>query len=145
MHRLASGPSRNAVARGLNVLEDIFLRCDEINPRRGNAVDPRIAEVINYLCQSLEKPLSIAHLADIAGLSISRFAHLFRDEMGVTPVQYVEQRKMEQARQTASHDIDAGGKRSPHRWDMDSAFYFSRRFTMNNQCSPTDYRNRGLT
>jgi AraC-like DNA-binding protein len=42
--------------------------------------------------------LSIGDIAAHCGLSLSRFAHLFKDEMQRTPQQYLEARRMEQAR-----------------------------------------------
>ena len=44
------------------------------------------------------EPLRLGELAAAAGLSTSRFRHLFREETGVSPVTYLRQRRMERAR-----------------------------------------------
>lgn len=60
------------------------------------AWSPSSTIIIN---DQLGEELFVETLAEEAGLSLSRFAHLFRERMGVTPMNYLESRRMEQARQ----------------------------------------------
>ena len=61
-------------------------------------MDPRIAIIIARIEQSLEAAPSIPELAAEAGLSTSRFAHLFRQETGLAPGRYLHRVRMERAR-----------------------------------------------
>ncbi len=60
--------------------------------------DERIANVVEHMKQYLAEEMTIESLSHIAALSPSRFAHLFRERMGVTPMNFLESRRMEQAR-----------------------------------------------
>ncbi len=55
--------------------------------------------IIKTINDQLGEELFIETLAEEAGLSPSRFAHLFRERMGVTPMNFLESRRMEQAKQ----------------------------------------------
>ena len=57
-------------------------------------MDPRIKRVLAQIDARLHDRLSISRLASDAGLSPSRFAHLFRMEVGISPAQYLRQRRM---------------------------------------------------
>ena len=61
-------------------------------------MDPRIAVITARIEQSLDTVPSIPALAAEAGLSTSRFAHLFRQETGVAPGRYLHRVRMERAR-----------------------------------------------
>ena len=60
-------------------------------------MDTRIAEAMKEIEQRLSEPLSVPELARAAGLSASRFAHLFRMHTGVSPIRYLRDRRMERA------------------------------------------------
>lgn len=61
-------------------------------------MDPRIAVIITRIETSLDTAPNIPALAAEAGLSTSRFAHLFRQETGVAPGRYLHRLRMERAR-----------------------------------------------
>jgi AraC-like DNA-binding protein len=61
-------------------------------------MDTRIARALDYIDQHLDARLTIDTLSAAAGLSPSRFAHLFRHEVGTSPVQYVHTLRMLRAR-----------------------------------------------
>lgn len=61
-------------------------------------MDPRIAVVIARMDETLDNAPSIPALAAEAGLSTSRFAHLFRQETGIAPGRYLHRVRMERAR-----------------------------------------------
>jgi AraC family transcriptional regulator len=45
--------------------------------------------VCEYVESFLEGPISLADLAGIAGVSVSRFAHVFKEDTGCAPHQYI--------------------------------------------------------
>jgi len=65
----------------------------------------RFKQVIEYIHDNLAQNLSLADLANIANLSPSRFAYLFRQETGLSPHQYLIQARIEQA----THLLRVGG------------------------------------
>jgi AraC family transcriptional regulator of arabinose operon len=144
MHRLAIAPHRNRTALAMNALEEVLLWCDEWNPSHSQAVDPRIQAAMELMCRTLDRPLRIETLADAAGLSASRFSHLFRKVAGTTPQRYHEQRRLDRASRLLEM-TSMPMKTIAHDLGFENAFYFSRRFSLYAKCSPTEYRRRGLS
>ena len=61
-------------------------------------MDPRIERTLAEIHARLAAPITIPALARIATLSDSRFAHLFQQEVGTSPVRYVHALRMIRAR-----------------------------------------------
>ena len=75
-----------------------ILRCSEHHHAKRKSRD--IARVVEYVDEHLEDGTSLIGpvLADMAKLSRSRFQEKFRQEIGMTPSDYVNYRKIERAR-----------------------------------------------
>jgi AraC family transcriptional regulator of arabinose operon len=141
MHRWAASgglPRRDEFA--LNALERALLWCDAANPRRDEAkIDARVRRAMAHLLENLSEPVSLADLADVAGLSPSRLSHLFREQTGQTPQQFQEKARLDRARQllsltgrTVAAVAEEVGFASP--------FYFTLRFKKHTGLSPTEWR-----
>ena len=61
-------------------------------------MDTRITRALEDMARRIADPLSIAALAEGVQLSPSRFAHLFRREVGTSPVRYLHVLRMLRAR-----------------------------------------------
>ena len=61
-------------------------------------MDPRIALTIARMEDALTDTPSVPKMAAAVDLSLSRFAHLFRDETGVPPARYLHTVRMQRAR-----------------------------------------------
>jgi len=59
--------------------------------------EPRIVRALHFMDANLDRTLSIADLASEAGLSPSRFAHLFHAETGSTPARMFLRMRMMRA------------------------------------------------
>lgn len=143
MHRHAAsgGPRRDDFA--MNALEAALLWCDRALFPYGAASagrrDERILRAQAYLQAHLADPVSLAELAQTVGLSVSRLAHLFREQTGQTPQQFVETERMARARQMlerttrpiAAIALEVG---------FENPFYFSLRFKRHTGLSPRDWR-----
>jgi AraC family transcriptional regulator of arabinose operon len=124
----------------LNALEAALLWCDTQNPKAVR-IDDRLLRTIEYVDRNLRADLSVAALARTSNLSVSRFAHLFRGQLGVTPQQFVERRRLDTAarlleltaRPVASIATEVG---------FTNPLYFSTRFRAHTGHSPTQYRQR---
>ncbi len=62
-------------------------------------MDYRIKEIIAKADQHLSEPLSIPELAASINLSVSHFQRLFKKELGTSPVKYINDRRLQKARQ----------------------------------------------
>ncbi len=80
-------------------------------------------------------------MARTSNLSVSRFAHLFRTQLGTTPQQFVERRRLDAAcrllelttRPVTSIAAEVG---------FTNPLYFSTRFRAHTSHSPTQYRSQ---
>ena len=61
-------------------------------------LDKRMSRVTAHIEAHLHEELSVDALARMVGLSPSRLAHVFRDRMGVSPMQFLEMRRIEKAK-----------------------------------------------
>lgn len=55
-------------------------------------------KAITYMNSHLQEKISLKILAEISGLSQSRFSHLFREETGITPMAYLQNEKIKTAK-----------------------------------------------
>lgn len=103
--RISAGPHTRRDALAANALEQALLWCDAIRHESVEArrpPDDRILAAADWLCRNLGGPITLERIAAQAGLSVSRLAHRFRDEMGVPPLQYLERQRMRRARDLLS-------------------------------------------
>jgi AraC family transcriptional regulator of arabinose operon len=78
----------------LNSLREILLL---LAHRRNRKLDPRIVETLHYLSVHMRSPVQIETLAKSIGLSPSRLSHLFKDQMGLTIIDTLNQMRIHQA------------------------------------------------
>jgi AraC-like DNA-binding protein len=57
----------------------------------------RIQLVLDYLAVSYSEPLSTARMSALVGLSPSRFSHMFKEQAGLAPMQYVKLLRLKRA------------------------------------------------
>ena len=105
----------------------------------GAALDERVRETADYLSAHLSEPFQMEKLAARCGLSMSRLAHLFKEQTGQTPQQFLERRRM----QHACHLLRLTGlsvAEVASEVGYDDPFYFSNRFRRNVGQSPHQFR-----
>jgi two-component system response regulator YesN len=59
----------------------------------------QIRPAINYIDANYNKPITLADVARASHLSVSRLAHLFKEQMGVTIIEYLTNVRIERAKQ----------------------------------------------
>lgn len=94
-----------------------------------------------YLREHVAQRMSVSDLADMAGLSRSHFAVLFKEHTGVPVLQYQTQLRMAAARElldTTALPIEKVSQSVGY----DDSFYFARQFHRTNGLSPSAYRRR---
>lgn len=121
-------------------LHSALLWCDQVNPlAQSSRFDPRLREILDHIATHLDRPLSITQLAERCGLSVSRFAHLFRETMGISPQKFIEHRRIEQACHLLEH-TSLSLSEIAEATGFDNPYYFSARFKHLKKSSPTLYR-----
>lgn len=99
-----------------------------------------VIQVIELMKKNLYTNLSIADIAELCCVSAGHLTHLFKDSMGVGPLQYFQQMRMDQAKRILANEslciyevADKMGFKDP--------FYFSRQFKKVTSLSPQAFRN----
>lgn len=124
----------------LNALEKLLLTLDEINPARGRAErDERIESVLEFIASHYYEPLSLETLARCAFLSPSRFSHLFKQQTKQSPLQFLENYRLERAAEKLLRSSQAIEQISIE-VGFNNAFHFSTRFRRRYGQSPSRYR-----
>ncbi|WP_210528704.1 AraC family transcriptional regulator [Rubellimicrobium arenae] len=65
---------------------------------RGGLTPAQLRRVVDLMQSELHRKLSVAEMADAAGLSESWFAHAFRQSMGISPVRHLTRLRIDAAR-----------------------------------------------
>lgn len=98
--RLVHGAQPRRLALATSVLEQLLLWCDAANPLAGHVrLDPRIQRAVDLLCERVGGRVTIAQLARACGLSPSRLSHLFRAQLGTSPLAWLEQHRIALAKE----------------------------------------------
>jgi AraC-like DNA-binding protein len=111
-------------------------RVAEPDPQRHRA---RLEHTLSFIHERFNEQLSLSALARHAGMSISRFSCLFRESLGTSPLEYVAETRMREARKLL---------RTPGQSIAEVAYavgfqdsnYFSRSFKQHNGMSPREFR-----
>ena len=59
----------------------------------------QIRPAINYIDANYDKPISLADIAKASYMSVSRLAHVFKEQMGITLIDYLTSVRIERAKQ----------------------------------------------
>lgn len=101
--------------------------------------NPQIDAALAWALRNLDKPVKVEDLAKVADMSPSGFAHKFKEIMGASPRLYIEQRKMEKARELLAL-TSLPIKTIAREVGFSSEFHFSHRFSIAHKVSPSHYR-----
>ncbi|AOZ93723.1 AraC family transcriptional regulator [Paenibacillus crassostreae] len=99
----------------------------------------KLTKVLHYIDQWLSKPMEIEELAELAHLHPNYFIPYFKKFMGVTPMHYVQLKRMEHAKRQLSYS-DFGISEIAEQVGMELA-HFSKSFKKTMGLSPSAYRN----
>ena len=101
--------------------------------------DDRIQRCLVYIRKNINQNIKIETLAEIACISRDHLIRLFKKETGVTPIQYISNKKMEKA-QLLLVSGNMSIKEIAYMLSYDDLSYFNRLFKKNTGVSPTEYR-----
>lgn len=87
-----------AVSVAARLLRFHSSRSTDPGPQNGTLSDRRLRRVLDYIEANLNRNISLADIASVAGLSVSHFKGLFRESVGVPTHQYLIRRRVERAK-----------------------------------------------
>jgi AraC family transcriptional regulator, arabinose operon regulatory protein len=132
----SAAPLRHALA--MHSLEEALLECAGSLPSLERR-DARVVAAMTYLIENLAEPLTLADVAKAAGLSVSRLSHRFKEEVGITPGQFLERERLARAAQLlqlTTRPIAAIAEEV----GFASPIHFSLRFKKAFGCNPRAFR-----
>ena len=103
--------------------------------------DDRIQKVLSYIRKNIYKTIDIDSLAAISCLSKDHFIRLFRKEVNNTPLQYINQKKIEKAQLILITD-SMTIKNISYLLAYEDHSYFNRLFKKLTGVTPQQYRDR---
>lgn len=110
-------------------------------PVRANGAAERLHYARRYMDEHFQTKVNLEYLADLCGYSYDRFRHLFKETVGVPPLQYLQARRLEHAchllRRT---DLPLG--RVAEQSGFGGAAAFSSLFHRTFSVPPKEYRRR---
>ena len=101
--------------------------------------DNRIAKTVLYIRKHLNEAIELEKLAGISCLSKDHFIRLFKKELGTTPLQYINQKKIEKA-QLLLITEDLAVKEIAFQLAFEDYSYFNRLFKKITGVTPQEYR-----
>jgi len=140
LNRLANGAARRRDALAMNALEELLLLCDAANIDHGSSIDSRVQAAVEFMAAHIADKIGLVDIAAAVSLSPSRLSHVFKSQTGLAPLQYLEMRRLERAKQLLERtalsikEIAAEVGYDP--------FYLSQRFKQQTGLAPRDFRRR---
>lgn len=103
------------------------------------AKDYRVLNVLEYIENSLAKPLSNENLAERCHLSTNAFTRIFTDEVGISPQRYVKRKRIDAAC-VLLHHTDNTIDEVAVTTGFANRYHFTRIFSKTTGLSPAKYR-----
>jgi transcriptional regulator GlxA family with amidase domain len=107
-------------------------------------VDRRVAQAIERMHTALDSEISVTELARDVNLSASRFAHLFRAEVGQSPRAYLQSLRMQRAGELLDGTF-LTIREVMLRVGVNDPSHFARNFRRHHGSSPRRFRTRSRT
>lgn len=123
----------------------LLMLLSELGQNRKEAVKTdRIAEAVSFIHLNYHLPSNIDTLAQLCGLSRSRFLHVFKERMGTSPLHYQLLFRVEKAKELLAAD-SLSVLQVAAMVGFEDPFYFSRAFKKLVGMPPAEFRkiNRG--
>lgn len=114
------------------------LKLDEISYKNlGSA--RKLTAVLDYIAANIEHNITIQELAEIAYVHPNYFIRLFKQQIGVPPIQYIARQKIAKAKELLSGTPGSVSEIAAQ-LGFGDLFYFSKQFKKHAGLTPTEYR-----
>ncbi|HBP38492.1 MAG TPA: hypothetical protein DD640_07090 [Clostridiales bacterium] len=127
-----------AAAQLLAILVRIRRSIDELECTRRGLIAGRLKASLNYIHSQYNRPISVRELAELEHLSPSRYCWLFRQQMGLSPHDFIIDLRLRMAADLMAK-TDLSLKQIAHMVGYDDQLYFSRLFRSKRGLAPKHY------
>ena len=110
--------------------------------KKQQRLNAAIAAAVKYIEACSEQSIKLADIAYAAKLSAWRLGHLFTEEMGMTPIEYLNGVRIEHAKRLLS-GTDYSGTKISYLVGYNSQSYFIRAFKRREGMTPEQFRQSG--
>ncbi|WP_167577958.1 AraC family transcriptional regulator [Ammoniphilus sp. YIM 78166] len=118
----------------------IILILRSLNDNTNNHSNISISEkAIKYISQNYNKDLSLSELADVIFVSPYHLAHTFKNEIGISPIQYLIQYRIDEAKKMLLHS-NLSIQEISYKVGYHNATYFNLIFKKTTGLSPGKFR-----
>lgn len=100
-----------------------------------------VDEAKRYIKSHLQESISLDSMATLVNMSKSRFSHVFKEDTGVTPGEYINEKRMNMAARLLK-ETDLKISEISDAVGIDNSNYFSTQFRKKFNLSPIEYRRR---
>ncbi|EMR05016.1 Multiple antibiotic resistance protein marA [Bhargavaea cecembensis DSE10] len=102
---------------------------------------PIVNDIIHFIDASIEDPITVDQLAKRAGISTSHLSRIFREHAGLTLIDYINMRKIEES-QFFLRNTDLKIAEVSDRFSFCNQSYFTRTFKKYTNVTPKQFRER---
>ena len=131
-----------------NMLEELIIRILQTNSRKiyteksfGLVNSNRLAYVVEFIRSNLSSNISISELSRKACMSESNFYRVFKNELGVSPIDFINNERIKLA-VSLLQDKRRSIKEIYQECGFESRSYFNRVFKSRKKMAPGDYQSR---
>jgi len=131
-----------------NMLEELIIRILQTNSKKiytekslGLATSNRLAYVVEFIRSNLSSNISISDLSRKACMSESNFYRVFKNELGVSPIDFINNERIKLA-VSLLQDHKRSIKEIYRECGIESRSYFNRVFKSRKNMAPGDYQSR---
>ena len=110
-----------------------------VNSTKTQGENPAIKKVCDYINNNLSKDISLEQMAEYANVSSFYLSRLFKEEKGITFINFLTDRRLEKSRELLN-DTELSVKEITASIGYNDQNYFSRLFKSKYGVSPTEYR-----
>lgn len=102
----------------------------------------QMLDIVSYIDGNLERNITVEELADVAALNKVYFSNKFTKHMGISPSQFIINRRLEKAMDMIKYS-DLNLKEISFKVGFESNMYFSRIFKKKIGMTPSEFRLKG--
>ena len=106
-------------------------------------MDVRVRKTVELMRANLDKELRLTAIAQSVNLSVWRLCHIFRSDLGISPIHYLRSLRMERAKDLLETSF-LSVKEIAHRVGLNDESHFVRDFKVIYGLTPISYRNSFL-
>lgn len=138
---LHSQNSKYAILETKGILSQILAHFLRYSTNKYEITDNRILKVLRYIRKHINENITMEEMTNLCYLSKDHFIRLFKKEMGITPIQYINRKKIEKA-QLMLITNNQSIKDIAYALSFQNVYYFNRLFKKITGTTPMEYRER---